>query len=847
MWLVSRLLLFLFLVTSAVAQQTGTLKKLEMRGPWRLNTVTSDPNMKLGDLRIAHNIDFGANLGAMTIRFGYDSISTISGMDSILGIYGAYYSDGTQQLFVVADSSGVGYGNIYVANKGSVNLTADSLTRIWQYWGIQNHPSFTMQDDNVYIVNGQQKGIVWNGTVARTWPPRVPGEPLIVPLNDTASTGYGLDGTYRYVLTTDSLPSGSSFRDVRTYLSSPVTVKNGKVLITGLMWPRDDSLTSLDTSTTSDTVRYILYRTKGDIGRLDRTDSVYADSSTHTRVANFGALADLVIIDSTSDDSLGAARHIFPDSLLGRDSTGTLRSYLGSPGYVSMDTTIGGYNTNRDTLGDSSGIFYGLPTQKDTLGVAYTCTFIDTNTAIESDTGRSLFVWNTEGENAYSVTIKLPRIPSGDSGLVINLYRAHILQVTFDSSYWDTVYTGTSGPVGYYNVRWVSYLMVDTVVVGSYSLQGQYVSSDTQVIDSIRFDSLSTRREFTKTSPPSLTSDVFSWDNRLWSIETQKVWNSQITNNPTDTLQSWMQASPIPINPDDGDQITLAYPSSRGVIRVFKNFSNYNIFQNSSLEWARTEVSGTFGCIAPNSYARGFSGHYYLSDAGVVRETEGPNLERTQSTELVSAPIKSFDNMSLLDKSKAIGFYNDRKYMLHVPAAGTTYVYDERANAWSTWDLVFEGATKYDIEDEIGFLPGATMYYFNDSSLYRIGSEAAFNNDVINDPVIARWETGPLFLDGNRQSVEKIGLWAIQHSSTRYRVAIAITDEGNSISDSITFITNVPLLLYDRYKVKSVGSNSGVFLLLGGTNRAATFVSSVPPIIDGIDIWYTEQGEVLVE
>lgn len=929
-------LVVVLLIVSGVQAQ-DEVKNLALHGPWRLNTVASDLGMKPGDLRIAHNLDFGANLDAWTIRRGYDSVSTITGMDSILGIYGAYYSDGTQQLFIVADSNGTGYGNVYVTQKGSVEINdRDSLTRIWQYWGVQNRPSFTMSDDNVYIVNGQQNGIIWNGTVAKTWPPRIPGEPLIVPLDDVGN----LDGEYIYRFATNGFGvSTLYFAGIADgTISSRIKVSNGQVFLSEFPEPVYDSIGSVrrwaakvavntlsdntdywvlvgDDSAgitsdgdatfseitdslvahfTSDGVdsctaidfghdslfvvkgdfdygehggisvsanldlavdtahEYRIYRTNANPGRIEETDSVDLVKTFDVHYTDSAFYTDSNFTDNVSDGTLDVP--LYSTNLYGRDSLGAIIIRYGAPGYVSMVDTGQVYDTVGDTLGNEWGIFYGIPTQKDTLGVMYGCTFIDTNTGIESALGPASAVFNDKGNEAYSYTVSLPNIPNSDSQLVINLYRAHILQVTYDSAEWkqsDTVTTSGVGPgVVYGEVKdhWVSVLAVDTVVVDEYYLVGQYPRTDSQVTDSIRFDSLSTRHRYARTTPPQLLTDVFSWDNRLWGIGGSNVWPSKIVGSPIDTLQEWMQANPIPINPDDGDQITRAFPSNRGLIRVFKYLSNYNIFQTSNLNWTRVEVSGTHGMIAPNSYARGFSGHYYLSASGVVRETEGQTIDRTQSIELISAPIKSFDNMSLIDKSKAVGFYDDRKYMLYIPAAGTTYVYDERASEhagypmWSTWDLVFQGATKYGVESELGFFPGDTMYYFNDSTLYLLGTNVAFNLDVTPDPVVVTWQTGPLFPDGGRQSIEKIGAW-IRQDAGNYYAKIAVTNESGTVSDSILFDRTSGAA---RYEVKSIGANNGVFLLLGGTNQVA-IANTTPSIIDGIDIWYTDEGPVIVE
>jgi len=146
----------------------GQDEPIQLYGFRGLNTIAGDFQLKPVDARKAHDVDFGRQIGCLMPRRGYDSISAMSGMDSLVGIFGAYNSDGTQNLFVVADSSGVGYGNVYVGDEGSADIS--SASRIWQYFSVQNEPSFAMLDDNIYMVNGSHKGIVYDGNNARPYP-----------------------------------------------------------------------------------------------------------------------------------------------------------------------------------------------------------------------------------------------------------------------------------------------------------------------------------------------------------------------------------------------------------------------------------------------------------------------------------------------------------------------------------------------------------------------------------------------------------------------------------------------------------------------------------------------------
>ena len=877
-----RKLLPLLLVFSVVYGQPVE-KKTEIRNFRGLNTVAGDFAIQPMECRKAHNIDWGRNVGSISKRYGFDSISVINGMDSILGIYAAYYTDGTQQLFIVADLADTtadvdtmqhaGHASVFVTPKGSVNLSADSLTMIWEYWGPSGRPSFAMANDWVYIVNGQHRGIMYNGTVARRWPPAAPGEIVPVPLNDSVSAAaYGLVGSYRYMIKYWDADSADG-DNLSGYVTAPVKVPySGKIMLTGLTWPSLDSL-----NPEHDSISFQVWRSKGDIGVLDASDSLYFIIE-YLDILSDSLLSNLIIVDSVADSNLSEASgtSIFDlkDDTLnsGRDSLGVYSHRYGMVGYKSQNTTITYLDdTASDYSGDSVGVFYGIIKQTDTLGVAYVCTFIDTITGIESDTSRSMWAYCDADDPARSFTVYLPNSPFIDSGsvagkssgLVKNLYRAHIFQQTYDSLFWaDTLpnsFLGRAISTAFSSKTIkrlkfgihaeISELAVDTVLLSPFYLVAQYHDTVDEVSDSVRYDSLYSRRVYSKSAPPALAKQIYNFQGRIWSIDDRFLWKSSIIDSPVDTLQGWGQADAIGLGVSDGDIPTLIFPR-RQAMAVFKNFSSYNIFQDGNLNWSRTEVSGTFGCVAPNSYAKGFGGHYYLSDAGVVRENEGATLERTQSIELISTPIRSFDNMSVQTKSAAVGFYTDRKYMLNVPAVGTTYVYDERANAWSTWDMLFSGASLYGVETNLGFFPGDTMYFFNDSVLYRYGKTTEL--DYYQAPADTTggtpgrypeimWHSAPLFVDPNYNQISKVGLFRSGATGDSLRARVFNADSSSFEDQYFNPLT-------DRYSVEAFAPMSDIYLylMLFNTVGQDTLVFD-STVIDGIDIWYTDQGEVKVD
>lgn len=801
-----KLLLSLLLLASTVIGQEQLFQIRDFKG---LNTVAGDFAVQPNEARLAHNIDFGRNVGSITKRYGYDSISTISGMDSIVAIYGAYYSDGTQQLFVVADLADSGYGKVYVTPKGSSNL--DSATAIWNYWSVLGYPTFTMADDAVYIVNGYNRGIVYKNSIARDYPPRAPGEPSVIPLSDSG----GLDGTYRYIFTYTQGDTIGGEPYVNTgYVTQPVSVSNGRILLKDFQWVAGDSITPIP-----DTIYIYIYRSDGDVGYLDDLDSAHYIGNVIQAIGE-SSLNTLIYIDSISDDNLNsAALKIYDSERVGRDSLGAIDYRYGSPTFhKAVQVTTG------------SRIFSGITKQPDTLGVGYTCAFIDTVTSIESDTGRTMFIWCNPDSVLDSVVIGLPRISAGDSGLVINLYRTLIEQVTYDSSYYvlDTVLPATNDYGVVTRLRWIDYRAVDTIVSRNYYLVGQYSYTDSIAVDTIGYDSLSTRRLFNKSTPPSIMSQIMTYQGRLYGTKDSRLWRSGLLNSLVDTIQYWGQLDFQSLNESDGDIGTVAFPT-RTAIRFMKNFSSFNIYD----DFSKAEISNTIGCIAPRSYSAGTGGHYYLSKAGVIYETDGQQLERTFNTNLVSQKIKNFDSYDITELANAYGTYFNRKYMLTV--GDTTYVFDERSGEWSTWSLPIASATKYGTESNVTFIPGDTLYFIKPggSTIYRYGTSEYDNYRAGVDSTNIQWlwQSPPLFTDFREVAVNSIGMWC-NSTTTGDSIGVLVIDEEGVTAGSAWYKN-----LSQRYFKNGVSTDKGKYFTLKlGTASDAVDIGST--YIDGLDIFY---------
>lgn len=818
--------LFVLLLALPVFGQDSGRVIMQLREFKGLNTVSSDFTIQPNEARTAHEIDLSRNLGALTKRYGYDSVSTISGQDSILGIYPAYLRDGRQYMVVVTDSAGVGYGNVYVTPYGSVNF--DSLTRISTYWGVQDKPSFAMYDDNLYSVNGDHRGLMWNGDTKRDFPTKQPGAPTIIPVNDSGP----LNGEYRYLFSAAHSISGLTI-SWGGVITDPVRVQNGKVLMTNFPWWQADT-----TDSSPDSCYIFVYRTKANPGWADQRDSVFYLG--FTIAANSAADLDtIVLIDSIADGDLGSGSPLVSTAYVGRDSLlASVHSRYGSPGLLL--STVAVYDSAGDTTSDG-GIFYGIPTQKDTLGVAYVCTFIDTVTGIQSDTSRSLVIFNDSTKKAndslmHAITVSVPPINASDSGLAINLYRALVYQVTHDTGAMYQLRIENPGTVYekryWKTVPWYERLMVDTVQISDFYLVAQLPSSDTAYTDSIRYDSLSRCRRFVRGSVPSVINNLFTYDDRMFGTYGSNLYFSSI-----DSAYSWWALGSVALNSSDGDEITVAFPTQGGIMAL-KNKSAFVVYQGSDNEWNRSEITSLPGCIAPKSYARGNGGHYYLSDYGVVRIADGQFLDRRYNTTLVSAKLSNFSKLPTATKRNAVGQYIPRSQQYLLTIGDTTYVYDERADGWTTWSLTLGTAGMYGVESQLAFVPGDTMYFVRpgDSTLQRYGASEADDSTEFT----MFYQSAPFGVDQYFEQLNNVGFW--YNSGLTDTLMLYQKDERNQLifTTGVTF----PLVSSARYYLRSMTPKPRLYQSL---YFGVTVGNSGAVRIDGLDVTYTVGPQEIIK
>lgn len=703
------------------------------------------------------------------------------------------------------------------AQSASLN-SGTTAKRVWSYFSIQNKPLFAQFNDEWFVVNGAQKGVRYNGTVARSWPPNAPGEPTIVPLSDVGP----MNGEYVYTFRASSSKSADSLMG-SGYVSAPIRVRNGQVMMKDFVWPAADT-----TDTGQDSIMIFGYRSRANPGRADESDYAFFFDTIllATSATNLG---DSIYIDSIADDGLSTTDSVklIHTGWVGRDSTGAIDVRYGAPGFLDIPTW------------GAVGIFAGIPDQRDTLGVAYRWTSMDTIAGDESDGSALSCVFidtdsiPTGKYKPSNIRMALPAL--ADTGLVYNLYRAHILQVTFDSSYWHDL--GYDPRVLSIRTRvWVNYLAVDTTVLSEFRLVAQIPADSSAYTDSISYDSLFFTQPVFRGAIPPLLSGVFSHDEYLWG------WDGSILAwSDIDSAGNWGAFSRQPISPDDGDAITVCFPTRTG-IRIFKNYSNYNLYDT----YSKVEKVGDWGCIAPHSYAAADNGHFYLSARGVVFESEGMQLERTVNEGLVSTKLRNFDIMSIETKRTAVGKWNpvEGKYTLCI--SDSVYVYDKRASdllgeeVWGIWvGMTFTDACLYNTEDELGFVPGDDFYFIQDgsSNLFLYGSSETDPRDA---KVRMHWENANMLVDpGWKSELIAVGIRGYSDSASDTLYVTPMDETGSATVANVVIDS-----LNQYYRIRALGSNRA--LEHGIRVKSLLIYPFLNGWVDRIDVWYEPRVEPIM-
>ncbi len=716
----------------------------------------------------------------------------------------------------------------------TITTTTTGLTgKIWDFFSIQNRPSFAQFNDEWFVVNGAQKGVRYNGKVARSWPPNAPGEPSIIPLSDAG----GLDGEYLYTFRVGSSESADSLTS-NGYVSAPVRVKAGQIMLKDFIWPATDS-----TDTGLDTVLIFGYRTRANPGPIDEGDyAFFFDTIAFDTIQS--ELEAIIYIDSLADEALSSTDSVklVQSDWVGRDSTGAIDVRYGAPGFLDIPVWVND---------PANSVFAGIPDQVDTLGVAYRLVRIDTINGDESGGSSICYVWvdtdSTTGGTQKPGHIRLGLPSLGDTALVYNLYRAQILHTTYDSAFLlidslKNVITQGDVPSILEAVKdvvlvapfrkWGNAIAFDSTILSEFRLVAQIASDSSAYTDSASYDSLQTQPIFRGAIPP-LLSGVFSHDNFLWGWD-----GSFLVWSDLDSAGNWGAFNRIAVNRDDGDAITVCFATRSG-IAILKNFSRWNLYDQNT----KIEKVGDWGCIAPRSYAAAENGHFYLSARGVIFETEGLQLERTVVAGLVSTKLRNFDIMSIETKSTAVGRWDPVAGQYRMTIGDSVYVFDKVASdllgeeVWGIWTgLTFTDATLYNTEDELEFLPGDDFYFIQDGS-----SNLFLYGDSETDPgsikITFEWENANMLADpGWKSEIMQIGIRG-EADTASDSLLLRVLDESATETVATTFYDS----LTQFYRGRDLSTN----LSLEHSIEIRSIVQFPFLIghIDRIDIWYEPRVE----
>ncbi|MFX0194824.1 MAG: carbohydrate binding domain-containing protein [Candidatus Hodarchaeota archaeon] len=199
--------IFLLLLISAVAfAQEPDYRVNDFSGG--LNTAFSPLSIGNNQATLLRNVYLSAEIGSLPKRYGFRAMTdSINGSRQMTGIYGAINRSGRKRMYGVIDTTTstnplYGLGGLFVSANFGYNL--DTSLAIYPYVYTGETPYWTMWRDDIFFSNGRQKPIIIHNDLARDMVLQAPGEPRIYPINDTAATGFGLDGEYKYAILASS-------------------------------------------------------------------------------------------------------------------------------------------------------------------------------------------------------------------------------------------------------------------------------------------------------------------------------------------------------------------------------------------------------------------------------------------------------------------------------------------------------------------------------------------------------------------------------------------------------------------------------------------------------------------
>lgn len=675
----------------------------------------------------------------------------------------------------------------------------------------------------------------------RDFPPRAPGVPSLMPL-DTA--GGGPTGAIRYALRyiwpDDSTSTDSILYNRIGPLSAPIRVNGNDVMIYNFPKPTRhtwywDTIPVTDTSYV-DTAAIEIWRTKGTAGYIDESDSLYL-IDTVFRGNDAGDSAFTVSYTDTFTDGGLAGKTALPvitymenryspGDTTDNDTIMTAYVYPGAPAII--DWTMKG---DANPQGIWSHADAGVEVPWDTVvGFSWLLVAIDTNTSGVSDSSRSINMWQQiktvsygvdtggTGEHTFPrnqtemITLVMPPAPVGHEDIAYQLYRAPLRISLLDSTQYES-YKWLEGSGGDHpgqgggppkKVVYSGYgYRADSIEVASYYYYiGDYSPLDT-MIDSLPYDSLLLRTRYERSATPELGRSLIIAHNRSFVAGRGVVYISKLI----DSLTRFDILEQIPLNPDDGDEITAMWASSQGVVHVAKHNKLYILYRQDGL-WQTPELSAHYGVVAPFSVAHSPEGTFFLSWDGIRLLAESGDRVRSFDAPLISAGVASFDRMPITTLREAYGTWYDNKYILTFPSLDTAFVVNKITPpgkhpyyAISTWDLGMVGGdlSRVGVLDEL--VPGDSLYFIksNDPGIYLYGSSAYDEGD----DVLWSWRSGPTNqVDGFMRTLDEVSLYVESDDTVTNSIAFfGMTEKDSTANATAIFLPRLDSTRYHHYQL----------------------------------------------
>jgi len=356
--------------------------------------------------------------------------------------------------------------------------------------------------------------------------------------------------------------------------------------------------------------------------------------------------------------------------------------------------------------------------------------------------------------------------------------------------------------------------------------------------DSICWDSISTLPPYARSTAPTTISNLAYFGDKVWGSSGSRLYYCY-----PDSVGQWGVFHDIAFNLDDGDEITAVMPD-REYINIFKNRTQYVLYEDGSGDLTKKWTEAGRGCVAPFSVAWYNGNLIYLDETGVYSQAGNIYKDKGSTREALSAPIANLIDYSIAELKSAVGFVHRDKYYLSFPAKDSTYVYDFKVGGWSIYNYAFQQATHYDIVSRSGLVPSSDMLFITgeDSAIYKADTLTTDNRRQIQ----AKWESVPIAISPDYSGIDKVGMWHDADADTGFILLNIYNDKGSSVVTDTFQLSETDL---GKYYPIGINTNlSNYFKVRVTTDTIRTIpaplvngrIDSVT--INGFDIWLSNKG-----